>query len=193
MLDVCNPIDYPSPRRLHRWGIKNIGGLAAPILPPLRSPRANYHGNAQQCVANVTVQQPSIWPHRKPNELVMKHLCNVADNSPRLRPFDRTMHQTAQDVLCGTSYQSDYSHVATSLHVRALPGFPTSIVNADAVLERIGMHNKGGSAKQQHYTLSPRLRATEAKLHATKAGLDPPYHPSKHGAPRHPSHLPDVV
>ena len=178
---ISEPVHFPSARRLHQWGGTHLGGSAALALPAratdLRSgprygasvpesPRTQRSISLHYPLStkpDEVIAPPQLWSRQIPNAKVLQFLGGAGEESPRLGPFDRTVHQRPQDVHRGSSYVSDYCRPA-AMRTTPLPPIDRRVPTA-----------------------SPRAfgaTATAVTFDATaeKAALDAPYDASRHGS-----------
>ena len=135
---LSEPVHFPSSHRIHQWGSASLGGSAALPLPgrasDLRSgprfgtpcpegpctQRTISHKHPLFSKPDEVISPPTVWARPQPYARILKYLGGAGVESPRLGPFDRTVHQRVQDVGRGTSYCLDYCRPA-AMRTYALP------------------------------------------------------------------------
>lgn len=188
MADLSAPVNLPSQHRLHLWG-GSLPGLAQPASRAL--PRYEP-GTTQVAVTLATplcsvpdaiVKAPSVWPRRQPEPRVLTHLVGAGADSPRLRPFDRTCHQPPE-VKRDTSYVTDYC-LPVNKRWEALPHTARRVPMPEqqsAPLEWLQTRAAGDHEVERASRFGLTYdRESMVARQAQSSGLDPPYHPSKHG------------
>ena len=180
-------VNFPSVHRLHKWGAVNLNRLGAPAIPPSRSPRGPF---TQQSVSlscplsgqpDEVIAPPSVWPRATPSAGILKYLTGAAQDSPRLQPFDRTVHQPKQDMARGTSYVLDYCRSA-GVRTGTLPPIDKRVAAPQELAATRDWADREDEAHGVRFGLSERRVAAPDPFVATgKAGLDAPYSPARHG------------
>lgn len=188
MANLSAPVNLPSQHRLHLWG-GTLRGLGQP--PPYPPPR--FVPGSTQCTVTLAhplcslpdeiVKAPSVWQRRSPDARVMAHLGGAAEDSPRLRAFDRTCHQPPA-VTRDTSYVTDYClpvdkrwqalpHTARRVPMPEQQSAPLAWLQTRAADDHeVVRASRFGLTYDRKSLAATQLRSS---------GLDPPYHPSKHG------------
>ena len=188
-VSLSSPIHYPSSHRLHKWGSATLGGLTAP-RPFTQGVNDGRHTQRTISLASPLNSKPdqiisATKYHAKaaPTASVLKHLTGAGEDSPRLRPFDRTRHQPAQDTTRGSSYNLDYCRPA-AMRTSRLPPLEKRLSPepGEAAAERwLG----DGSRTSREISRAARglLNDTDDDLPmaAMSASLDPAYNASRHG------------